>query len=347
MTTPTLTAYCFAWHATTSPAFRHLLVEPLASFFRIEFVAPPDSVNDTGAPAPTGQPVIFCQRVPFRAWLAEPRARLVWIPMWDMVHNLPQTWWDALPKTLRVVAFSDAVAGRAQHAGLSTLHLRYAKNPADFPAVDWNGERTLMYWNRTGLLTPEALRRLCDATGIRRVLFRSQIDPYVPRRAAYRLPHRLGAAAVQRMPGFMSREDYLALLARTHCFVAPRSKEGVGMTFIEAMAGGSVVCAADAPAMNEYIDQGETGILLPFDRHAEESNARLYTFKRRSWRQRLGQRWRGPHFRHLIGASDIPVELIEGTDLRAAGAAARQSLGATYEQWQGRLTDYAQFILDW
>jgi hypothetical protein len=344
---PTLTAFCFAWHMTTSPAFRYLLSEPLAPFLNVEFIAPPDLLASADTPLPTRQPVIFCQRPPFPAWLADDRARIVWIPMWDLARISPQSWWDALPKTLRIVAFSDAVASRAQRAGLPTLHLRYAKNPADFPAVDWRTERTLMYWNRTGLVSPDALRRLCKALDIQHVLFRSKLDPYIPRSAGYQLPRRMGNAIIQIMPDFMPYENYLALLARTHVYIAPRAQEGVGMTFLEAMASGCAVLAADAPTMNEYIQHEQTGILFSFDQDVNERNRRLRTFRS----QPILKRWRrklfGPFFQHLITEANIPVDSLEQRDLEAMGQAARSLLITLHQTWQSRLAEYAQFVLEW
>lgn len=344
---PTLTAYCYKWHITTSPAFRQLLAEPLAPFLDVEFVAPPDLTNDTDAPLPATQPVIFCQRPPFPRWLADEHARIVWIPMWDLAQEYPQPWWNALPKTLRIVALSNAVAERAQMAGLPTLHLRYAQNPAAFATVDWQAERILMYWNRTGLVSPRAIRRLCELFDVRQVLFRETLDPYIPRSAAYRLTRHMGSVRVETFSGFVSYEDYLALLARTQIYVAPRASEGVGMAFLEAMASGCAVLAADAPTMNERIRHMHTGLVLPFNHEAHESNQRLRTFKR----QRLLKRWRrrlfGPSFRYPITESEINLACSAPLDLEAIGRAARQSLATEHEMWKSRLTEYAQFILEW
>jgi hypothetical protein len=344
---PRLTAYCFAWHTTVSPAFQHLLGEPLAPFFETEFVALPDFMMDTDDPLPTTQPIVFCQRPPFPAWMADGRAHIVWIPMWDLARIFPQFWWDALPKTVRVIAFSDAVAARAQSAGLPTLRLRYAKNPAEFRAVDWQADRTLMYWNRTGLLSPEALRQLCNVLDIRRLLFRDNLDPYIPRTAAYRLPRRIGTTIIETMPDFMPYGDYLELLAQTQVYIAPRAQEGVGMTFLEAMASGCAVLAADAPTMNEYIAHEQTGILLSFDQDANERNRHLRTFKH----QRMSKRWRqrlfGPSFQHPITEVDIPVDTLEQCNLETLGQAGRSSLITAHQRWQDRLAEYAQFVLEW
>lgn len=344
---PTVTAYCFAWHITTSPAFRHLVAEPLAPFLTVQFVATSDFMKDTDAPLPATQPVIFCQRPPFPRWLADEHARIVWIPMWDLAQEYPQPWWNALPKTLRIVALSNAVAERAQAAGLPTLHLHYAQDPAAFPAVDWQTKRTLMYWNRTGLVSPRAIRRLCEIFDVRQVLFRDTLDPYIPGSAAYRLPHRMGNVVVETFSGFVPYEDYLALLARTQIYVAPRASEGVGMAFLEAMASGCAVLAADAPTMNERIRHAHTGLLLPFDHEAHEINQRLRTFKRQRFLKRWRHRLFGPSFRHPITEAEIDLACSEPLDLEAIGCAARQSLTIEHETWKSRLAEYAQFILEW
>ena len=48
-------------------------------------------------------------------------------------------------------------------------------------------------------------------------------------------------------------------------YIAPRVQEGIGMSFLEAMARGRCVVAADHPTMNEYIEHGKTGFLFQPD----------------------------------------------------------------------------------
>ena len=48
-------------------------------------------------------------------------------------------------------------------------------------------------------------------------------------------------------------------------YIAPRVYEGIGMSFLEAMARGRCVVAADHPTMNEYIEHGKTGFLFQPD----------------------------------------------------------------------------------
>ena len=62
-----------------------------------------------------------------------------------------------------------------------------------------------------------------------------------------------------------SRATYLEMLSQTNIFIAPRKKEGVGVSVLEALAMGHVVIAHDDGTMNEYIENGQTGYL--FDAH--------------------------------------------------------------------------------
>lgn len=63
-----------------------------------------------------------------------------------------------------------------------------------------------------------------------------------------------------------SRESYLSSLSQYNVFMAPRRHEGLGMTFLEAMAMGMCVVAEDLPTVNEYIQPGYNGILYRGDR---------------------------------------------------------------------------------
>lgn len=55
-------------------------------------------------------------------------------------------------------------------------------------------------------------------------------------------------------------------IQKSALYFAPRKYEGIGMSFLEAMASGRCVIAPDYPTMNEYIKNGETGYLYNFKR---------------------------------------------------------------------------------
>jgi len=80
---------------------------------------------------------------------------------------------------------------------------------------------------------------------------------------------------------FAEKRDFFNILDRANIFFAPRRAEGIGQSFLEAMARGQCVIAPDNGTMNEYILHGVNGLLydpehpapLDFSRFAELGEA--------------------------------------------------------------------------
>ena len=60
---------------------------------------------------------------------------------------------------------------------------------------------------------------------------------------------------------FADASQYRSQLAEANVFFASRVAEGIGMSFIEAMAMGLCVVSPSAPTMSEYIEDGVSGLL--------------------------------------------------------------------------------------
>ena len=73
----------------------------------------------------------------------------------------------------------------------------------------------------------------------------------------------LDELVVQR--DFLPPEEYAAFLDHFGVYIAPRAKEGIGMAFLEQIARGKCVIAHDDATMNEYIADGQTGIIRNFN----------------------------------------------------------------------------------
>jgi Glycosyl transferases group 1 len=327
--TEKLTAYCLDWHANAfAGSAEDILVDPLASSAEIE-LRPWDGER-LPEPLPSETPTIFYMFPPPAEVASAPGARIVWIPMWDHARIYSQEWWDRLSPRLRVVALSQPVADRARSAGLTTLELRYYLDPTGLPPAQWDRGRVACYWNRTGMLSREALGRLCQALSLGRLLFRDQLDPRVHPRMAYSLPAMLGHTEVIPIRP-SSKEGYLEITREANIFVAPRTSEGVGLTFLEAMARGCCVIGYDAPTMNEYIRDGENGLLFKsrFSRLQPSAVVRLMR--------------RSPHAVNV----DQPWKRFAGADHAALGERARADHLVGYERWRERLPAYQRFLLDW
>jgi hypothetical protein len=347
----TVTGSCLEWQINRGGSARDLIVEPLKKYADVQLKGWNGAAwpGDVPGARRSCLPVIFSHLPPPPDLLADTKVRLVWLPMWDHTRKYSQGWWNALPKSLRIVAFSNAVANRAKAAGLPTLRLRYFKRPSAFENARWKDGRVLMYWNRTGMVGPRFLDKFCAALRVDRFFFRSQIDPRIPKGAAYTLPGRLGRTTVEELPAFMPNAEYLRTLGEANMFIAPRLYEGVGLAFLEALAQGCAVFGFDAPTMNEYIASGEDGYLLPpFMPSAKNKTLKLLQRGNMFMRRHLGRlgSYGGSRFSHPITTfQDWPA--IKALDLERLGKAARLRHQVGFAEWEKSIPDYARFVLEW
>jgi glycosyltransferase involved in cell wall biosynthesis len=343
-------AYCLDWHTTTSNAFHDLVVEPLSPYAEIKLVAwDGKTVPSDDDQHPAHLPRIFCMLPPPADWLAKTQTKTVWIPMADYS---PDAIWNNVSKSVRVVSFSNTVEKQAHSFGLKTLRLRYFKNPQSFAPAQWDNGRVLLYWNRTGLIGPQTLEKLCNVLAIDTLLFRSKIDPRITSEADYSLPSKLGHTIVQEYPELTSsREQYLTLLQQANIFIAPRLIEGVGMSNLEALASGCMVLANRAPTMDEYIKNGETGYFLDtiYPPYLGRIVKRVGRSRIKKYINRIRRKIRlslpSAPYSHPI----TPYQnwrALGQLEPRNIGNQARLAHEVGYEIWQNDIETYAHFVLD-
>ncbi len=65
-------------------------------------------------------------------------------------------------------------------------------------------------------------------------------------------------------PGFVSTEEKVEILQKSHVAVYPSSKEGWGLTNIEANACGTAVIAANSPGLRDSVLNNQTGFLYEY-----------------------------------------------------------------------------------
>ncbi len=75
---------------------------------------------------------------------------------------------------------------------------------------------------------------------------------------------KLGLEGSVVFAGFVSEEQKLEYLRRSHISVYPSPKEGWGITNIEANACGTPVVAADSPGLRDSVNTGESGLLYEY-----------------------------------------------------------------------------------
>ncbi len=345
VTKPIITAVLLNWHQSRqSEASHDALIRPMSGAFTVatcgvEWGQTPlsDEID------PASRAVVFFQTPPSADFVRHSTRPVTWIPMWDSVHLRPQRWWNAFPPSLRIIAFSSAVTQRARAAGLPVFEIQYFCDPALVEPVTWDNGRVALYWNRTGLLSRDFIEHFCAVLEIDRLLYKNRLDPGYGPAANLQLPNLLGRTRVEEIAHTGSRKAYFQATQPANIMLAPRAHEGIGLTFLEALARGSAVFACDSPTMNEYIQQGENGLLFPL----KELAPPVLFFKRGERKVRRVLRPLGvPPLGALEQAdSKINWERMAGLDLEAIGSRARAAQAEGAARWQSSLTVYAEFLV--
>ena len=60
----------------------------------------------------------------------------------------------------------------------------------------------------------------------------------------------------------MPKSEYLSLFEKCNVFIAPRKKEGIGITIVEAISKGMFVVGYNDSTMNEYVSDKKVGFIF-------------------------------------------------------------------------------------
>ena len=102
-----------------------------------------------------------------------------------------------------------------------------------------------------------------------------------------RMADERGMAANLHFLGMISEEEKLALLRASDMLPFPSRYEGFGLPLLEGMAAGTPVISTDIPVVNEIIEHGKNGLLIPYDDSAALARAILAVLDDAELRARL------------------------------------------------------------
>jgi len=203
--------------------------------------------------------VAFLQVDP-RAYLGHLKCRCVaFFPMFDS-YGVSDPARDNDLRDVWFVNFSRKTHDSLACTHRRTIYAQYFPDPALFspPEMSTSG---LFYWSRTASI---GWREIKTLVGDSRIALPIHCHRAVdPGRTVDPIP-----SEDQRSYGmtfsewFDTKADYHRLVSSKALFLAPRESEGIGFSFLEAMAMGKAVIANDESTMNEYIIDGSTGYLF-------------------------------------------------------------------------------------
>lgn len=195
---------------------------------------------------------------------------VIYIPMLDQfgqwqgpVLNLAG-FWEPFQGS-KVLNFSNAVHCMTTGFGIVSHFVRYYQAVPEVPPAPRQGLHGFFWLRRERELPWQVIRRLIANSTFDSFHVHLATDPGTA--PAVPPPDEdIARHNITTSTWFENKADLNALIARANVYFAPRLEEGIGQSFLEAMARGQCVVAPNQGTMNEYILPGVNGLL--YDIHA-------------------------------------------------------------------------------
>lgn len=184
----------------------------------------------------------------------------VFFPMADYYYGMLAVGtpiWEEY-RDFRIFSFSRKVHDELVANGYDSTYLQYFPMPVEI--ADWGDPQAVFFWQRLTHLNVYTVLEVLKGFAIRHLRLHLSIDPGEQR---VLLPSDFQKDfGVSYSTWYDTREEMLRDMDRYAIYFAPRKIEGIGLSYLEAMARGRCVIANRDTTHDEYIVHGETGFLF-------------------------------------------------------------------------------------
>lgn len=182
---------------------------------------------------------------------------IVFLPMYDHVKKWNFKKWY-ICKDIKIVSFSSTLDKKLQNWGFNSIYVQYFIEPKEFSP---GNEDEVFFWQRHTKININTLKKIFKNSDVKIHMHKS-IDP--GQNFIQPTKEDEERFKIEYSQWFDTKEEMADLIKTKGIYIAPRFLEGIGMSFLEAMAQGKFVIANNQPTMNEYIKHGKTGFLCNF-----------------------------------------------------------------------------------
>jgi glycosyltransferase involved in cell wall biosynthesis len=202
------------------------------------------------------------------------KKNIIWIPMYDSLYNLNQLnniFWKLIKLLdIKIVSFCDAVANKCKKNSINYLNAKYYLNTSN--KINYNFKKfNILFWDRGELKIRDWLHYF-EKDEVEKITIIERPDPR--KKASFVSNQEIKDFKIDiKKIGFVEKSLYENYLFNHNVFIAPRFREGVGLSFLEALAHGMYIIGYDAPTMNEYLTDEKLGRCI---KNRNDSNKKVY-----------------------------------------------------------------------
>jgi len=186
---------------------------------------------------------------------------IIYVPMYDQVRNKDKKFWKEC-SDYKVLCFCRALYDKLFRYGFAVKYVKYYPRPIRPHAGD-RRKPVIYFWQRTDQFNWNHVKRLLRPEQVDKVIINDSVDPG---NVFTRPPDSdITLYNIEFVSWIKDGQEYYKLLSGVDIMLAPRLQEGIGLSFLDAMARGIVVISSDRPTANEYISS-LNGYLFDIDK---------------------------------------------------------------------------------
>lgn len=179
-------------------------------------------------------------------------------PMYDAAVDASDKVWEDY-KDFLIISFSKKLSDKLSGKGLETKYIQFFLKP--YKLNNMGSEEAIFLWQRREDINLNTVEKLFPNRNVSKIYLHLSMDP----EQQYKEIYNSLSNKVEKSTWFETKEEMLTRIENAAFYIAPRKYEGIGMSFLEAMAMGRCVIAPNEATMNEYIKDGVNGILYDID----------------------------------------------------------------------------------
>ena len=181
--------------------------------------------------------------------------RSVFFPMFDDCRDRKDSIWNEYTNT-QIINFSFNLHTELSKKGFSSHYIQYFPKPFD-NINEWGNLDSVFFWQRINDINVNTIYNLLNENNINNLHIHKALDPM----HKFVEPNKNIKWSISYSDWFEKKDDMLKEQQKSAIYIAPRTYEGIGMSFLDAMAIGRCVIAPNNPTMNEYIVDKFNGYL--------------------------------------------------------------------------------------
>ncbi len=181
--------------------------------------------------------------------------RKIWVPMWEATEPLPRMRRLAHRMCgVETISFCEELHDFFIAKGMHSLLTQYFPKP-DLSKISHKLKPpyTVFCWQREPQIGLHTIQKFFPDGAVGKVIYKTDR----PVEALSSFPFE-----IEHLQGWLPKETILEKIQQADYYVAPRSFEGIGFSFLEAQALGKIVISYNGATMNEYIQDGVNGHLF-------------------------------------------------------------------------------------